>query len=92
MVSYSHTGLNPNTTYFYRVRATNAGGDSAYSNEANATTPNAAPAAPSALAATALSTTQINLTWSDNSANETGFKIERKTGSGGTYAQIATNC
>ncbi len=90
VVSYSSTGLNPNTTYFYRVRATNAGGDSAYSNEANATTPNAAPAAPSALAATALSTTQINLSWTDNATNETGFRIERKTGSGGTYAQIAT--
>ena len=90
VVSYSSTGLNPNTTYFYRVRATNAGGDSAYSNEASATTLNAAPAAPSALAATAVSTTQINLSWTDNASNETGFKIERKTGSGGTYAQIAT--
>ena len=90
VVSYSSTGLAPNTTYFFRVRATNAGGDSAYSNEANATTPNAAPAAPSALAATAISTSQINLSWTDNASNETGFKIERKTGSGGTYAQIAT--
>ena len=36
------------------------------------------------------STTQINLLWTDNSSDETGFKIERKTGAGGTYAQIAT--
>ncbi len=49
-----------------------------------------APAAPSGLTATAASTTQINLTWTDNSSDETGFKIERKTGTGGTYAQIAT--
>ena len=90
VVSYSSTGLNPITTYFYRVRATNAAGDSAYTNEASATTLNAAPAAPSALAATTVSTTQINLSWTDNATNETGFKIERKTGSGGTYAQIAT--
>ena len=90
VVSYSSTGLAANTTYFYRVRATNAGGDSAYSNEANATTLNAAPAAPSALGATAISTSQINLSWTDNATNETGFKIERKTGSGGTYAQIGT--
>ncbi len=90
VTSYSGTGLNPITTYFYRVRATNAGGDSAYTNEASATTLNAAPAAPSALAATTVSTTQINLSWTDNATNETGFKIERKTGSGGTYAQIAT--
>jgi hypothetical protein len=35
------------------------------------------PVAPSALTATAVSTTQINLAWADNSGNETGFKIER---------------
>jgi hypothetical protein len=37
--SYSDTGLTPEFTYFYRVRAFNAGGDSDYSNEASATTP-----------------------------------------------------
>ena len=37
-----------------------------------------------------VSTTQINLSWQDNSSDETGFKIERKTGASGTYAQIAT--
>ena len=45
-------------------------------------------AAPSNLYATAVSSTQINLTWQDNSTNEIGFKIERKTGVGGTYSQI----
>ncbi|HYG75239.1 MAG TPA: glycoside hydrolase family 44 protein [Planctomycetota bacterium] len=47
------------------------------------------PAAPSNLSATATSASQINLSWTDNASNETGFKIERKTGVGGTYAQIA---
>jgi hypothetical protein len=47
------------------------------------------PAAPSALTATASGTSIINLTWTDNSSDETGFKLERKTGSGGTYAEIA---
>ena len=40
------------------------------------------PAAPSALAATAISGSQINLTWQDNSGNETGFRVERRQGSG----------
>lgn len=41
-----------------------------------------APAAPSSLSATATSSSQINLAWSDNSSNETQFRIERKTGAG----------
>ena len=50
----------------------------------------AAPKAPTNLVTTAVSTNQINLSWTDNANNETGFKIERKTGAGGTYGQIAT--
>jgi hypothetical protein len=48
------------------------------------------PAAPSGLSASAVSASQINLSWTDNSNNEDGFKIERKTGSGGAWSQIAT--
>jgi predicted outer membrane repeat protein len=47
------------------------------------------PAAPGNLIGTAVSATQINLSWNDNSSNETMFKIERKTGSG-SFTQIAT--
>ena len=32
---------------------------------------------------------QVKLAWEDNSDNELGFKIERKTGAGGTYSEIA---
>jgi hypothetical protein len=90
VTSFSNPGLSASTTYYYRVRANNSAGDSAYSNEAYATTAAGIPAAPSGLTASAVSSSQINLAWTDNSSNETGFKIERKTGSGGTYAQIAT--
>jgi uncharacterized protein (TIGR02145 family) len=49
----------------------------------------AAPIPPSNLTGTVASSTQINLSWTDNSTNETGFKIERKSGSG-TYAVVGT--
>src|SRR5262249_14438527 len=80
------TALRDGTLYYYRIAATNAAGDSAYSNEASGTTPLAKP---TSATATAVSSSQINLTWIDNSASETGYKIERKTGSTGTYTQIA---
>jgi hypothetical protein len=47
------------------------------------------PVAPTSLKATTFSTTAINLTWTDNSTNEDGFKIERKTGSS-DFSLIAT--
>ncbi|MFN2576085.1 MAG: fibronectin type III domain-containing protein [Pyrinomonadaceae bacterium] len=53
-------------------------------------TPTPAPAAPGNLTATAVSTSQINLAWTDNSNNEDGFKIERCQGSGCTsFVEIA---
>ena len=48
-----------------------------------------APADPSNLAAVAVSATQINLTWSDNSANEDGFRIERSI-DGTNFTVLAT--
>ena len=48
------------------------------------------PNAPSDLAATAESFRLIALSWDDNSDNEDGFNIERKTGAGGNYSQVAT--
>jgi len=49
-----------------------------------------APPAPSSLTATAFSSTQINLSWTDNATNETSFKVERKTGAGGVWSVLAT--
>ncbi|MDD5136443.1 MAG: fibronectin type III domain-containing protein, partial [Candidatus Omnitrophica bacterium] len=44
--------------------------------------------APTNLAASAVLSTEIGLSWKDNSTDEKKFCIERKTGSGGTYAEI----
>jgi hypothetical protein len=47
-----------------------------------------APAAPSNLQATAVSSTQIDLSWRDNSNNETAFSVEVLAG--GVFQQIGT--
>ncbi|HZL35467.1 MAG TPA: PA14 domain-containing protein [Tepidisphaeraceae bacterium] len=48
-----------------------------------------APKAPSGLTAIPASATQLNLSWIDNSNNETGFDLEREIGSGG-FTSLAT--
>jgi len=50
----------------------------------------ASPSAPSGLTATTVSSSQIKLAWTDNSADESDFHIERKKGSGGTWSEINT--
>ena len=47
-----------------------------------------APAAPTGLAATAASSSQVNLSWADNAANESGFYVERSA-DGTNFAQVA---
>jgi hypothetical protein len=50
--------------------------------------PAVAPVAPSDLTLSPVSASQINLSWADNSDTEEGFKIERKLGVEGNYAQL----
>ncbi|MBE0558644.1 MAG: hypothetical protein IH628_15570, partial [Proteobacteria bacterium] len=94
-ITYSDEDLSATTEYTYRVKAYNADGESAYSNEDTATTFDAegpvpvAPAAPSNLVASGTSSSTVDITWADNSTNELGFKLERTTGSG-SFAIIAT--
>ena len=90
VTTFDDTGRPANSAYFYRIAATNTAGTSSYSAVVSGTTvPPSPPAVPTGLTATVGIGTQINLTWIDASANELGFKLQRKTGSGGTYAQIA---
>jgi hypothetical protein len=44
---------------------------------------------PDAVAASPVSQTQVDLAWTSSGSGVTGFKIERKTGAGGAYSQIA---
>ena len=95
--SHADIGLAASTTYRYRVRATDGVNFSGYSNEASATTAAAGdtqpPTAPSGLAATAVSSSQINLNWTASTDNVgvTGYLVERCQGGGCTnFTQIGT--
>jgi len=80
-ISYSDSGLSCGTTYNYSVTATNGTGDSTAAT-VSATTQvcPASPNAPTSLSGSAASQTQINLSWTDNSSDEAGFKIEQPAG------------
>jgi alpha-tubulin suppressor-like RCC1 family protein len=88
--SYSHTGLTASTAYYYKIIAYNSAGDSDASNVANATTPTLPPAVPATLQASAVSSTRINLTWTDASTNEDGFKVYQGPDSSNVTTLLAT--
>jgi hypothetical protein len=88
ITKYANTGLSGSTKYYYRVRAYNSSGNSAYSNTATATI--GLPAAPTNLTASEVGNSgQVDLRWRDNSSNETGFQVERST-NGSTFGIITT--
>jgi len=70
-----NSGLSEGTQYFYRVQAYNGTGNSSDSNEASATTPVSPPDAPTNLTFAPITTSSIQLNWSDQSDNENGFEI-----------------
>jgi hypothetical protein len=82
--------VSPSTGYTYRVRAYKGATHSPYSNEATTTTAGIPLPSPAGnLTATLGGPTRVDLAWSDQSWNELGFKVERKTDNG-AFAQIAT--
>ena len=78
--NYSDTGLVTNTTYYYWVKAFNAGGGSGYSAvESNKTwSSTTVPDVPAILGITAVSANQINIVW-ENVDNETSYTLFRNT-------------
>ena len=87
----THTDVDvlPSTTYYYRLRAFNGAGYSNYSNEATARTPGP-PVAPSNLTAITNSTEIVQLSWADNSENETAFEIFASIGDTSHFFLLST--
>jgi len=85
--SYTETGLTKGTSYTRKVASYNNAGNT-YSSTATVTTP-AEPTPPSSFNGTAISSTAITWTWTDNANDETGFKLLNN--SGDIIATIATS-
>ena len=88
--AYNDSGLADNTTYYYRLRAVNSAGNSAWTSTANATTLLDPPPAPTSLSATPTGENTIDLAWTDNAVTEDNFEVQRATSPGGPFATIAT--
>jgi len=85
---YDNTGLVPNASYTYRLKARTSTNESSYSNEV--TVQNIYLEAPSGLTVSVDNNSAIELKWTDNSYEETGFEIWRYTYGSGSYALYAT--
>jgi hypothetical protein len=79
VTTYTDTTVLIKTRYFYRVRATNSIGNSAFTKVVKVTTAGQLPAAPTNLATGTVTNKSVVLTWTDNATNETGFRIQRST-------------
>jgi hypothetical protein len=77
--TFTDSGLAANTTYFYYVEAFNTAGSASVAYK-TATTPTAAPAAPSNFSATPVSSSQIRVSWTA-SPGATGYRVYKWTGS-----------
>src|SRR5205085_418602 len=91
--NYAWAGADPSNAgrlWMLGIYATTpAGGADRWATAWGAVSAEATPAAPTGFTAAAASSTQITLSWTDASANESGFTVERKTGATGAWSQVA---
>lgn len=90
-LNYTDTGLTPVTSYSYRIYSKSATGFSLPTSNITATTP-VNINAPSNVVATPVMgrTDQIQVTWTDNSNNESGFQLFQTDVTGTTEILITT--
>lgn len=85
-MTFDDTTVESATSYKYRVVAFNAGGET-ISGPVDSLP--VAPDAPTGLSATAVNSSQISLSFTDNATYETGFVVERSL-NGGAFTQVST--
>jgi len=85
--SIAYNGLLPNTTYFWSVIARNSHGSLVSSNAPRSFQTGDFPLGPSSASVTLVTTHGVALSWTDNSTNETGYRVYRSLGQGAPYIQ-----
>jgi hypothetical protein len=87
--SYQHNGLASSTSYDYRIFATNGAGSSATSSvQSGSTLVLTIPPTPTGLTVSALSSTQLRVTW-NNVPTATSYKLQRRVGTTGSFTDVA---
>ena len=84
--TFTHTPLAESVQRYYRVNGINKAGGGVYSSTVNSWT---VPLAPTSLTATAVSSSQIDLAWTDVSTGNQSYKVERSTDNV-NWTEIAT--
>jgi fibronectin type 3 domain-containing protein len=85
VTQYHDTGLEPETTYFYIIASVGGNQVSPAPVEASAMTN---PRPPENLTATALSSSEVKLSWKNSSKVADLIMIERRAGNSGTFEKI----
>lgn len=95
--TFTDASSNGNTAYTYRIVAQNTVGYggafpsmtvTSVSNTMTVNPPAATPLAPTALTATVQVGPQVNLAWTDNATNESGFVVERAPAGTTTFTTV----
>jgi fibronectin type 3 domain-containing protein len=87
--SFTDTTVSSGDTYRYRISACRGSLCSVYSNEAQASTGSGTPATPTGFTGTAVSSTQIDLSWTAP-GGQTHYELRRRDGGSGPWVFTVT--
>jgi hypothetical protein len=87
ITTFHDATVGADKTYWYRVRVTREGARTGSTNTVKAVTASAAPLAPSALNGVPAGSTGVSVYWTDNSGNETAFRVERSENGGASWVE-----
>ncbi|HAS41328.1 MAG TPA: hypothetical protein DCS93_12655 [Microscillaceae bacterium] len=91
VTTFTDSGLNNGTTYYYKILAKNNVGSSSFSPTTSATTlvdVPPLPAKPLNLTAQVTTSNHIQLSWQDQANNETGFELYRSVNNNSSFTKL----